>query len=75
MNFHAFYFFQSLPFPAVTLCNFNAVRYNALLDSNFTELIDTIKKQSKINYLTNIKQVVYEVEYNMHVVTRALKIK
>lgn len=47
INLSPFSLFQSLPFPAVTLCNFNAIRYSALLDSNFTDLIDTIKKQSK----------------------------
>lgn len=47
----------SLPFPAVTLCNFNAIRYDALLDSNFTDLIDTIKKQnSSANSTTSRKR-------------------
>ena len=70
MNFP---FFQSLPFPAVTLCNFNAIRYDALFNSNFTDLIDTIKKQSKNEktYLTSINtELVDEIEYNSHLVKR-----
>ena len=39
--------FQSLPFPAVTLCNFNALKYDELLGSDFTALKETIQKQSK----------------------------
>ncbi|KAJ7385390.1 ligand-gated sodium channel [Desmophyllum pertusum] len=37
---------RDLPFPAVTVCNFNAIRLNKLLDSDFTDLINTIKKQN-----------------------------
>ena len=58
---YIFLLFQSLPFPAVTLCNFNAIRYDALLDSNFTDLIDTVENQSKIIALKNIKQRVDEI--------------
>lgn len=39
--------FQSLPFPAITLCNFNALKYYSLLDSNLTALKDIFQKQSK----------------------------
>ncbi|XP_078372158.1 epithelial sodium channel subunit alpha-like isoform X1 [Oculina patagonica] len=46
----------SLPFPAVTLCNFNAIRYNALFGSNFTDLIDTIKKQNSSSNSTSSRK-------------------
>jgi len=46
----------SLPFPAVTLCNFNAIRYDALLDSNFTDLIDTVKNQNSSSNSTSSRK-------------------
>lgn len=36
----------SLTFPVVTLCNFNALKYDALLDSNLTALIQTFQRQN-----------------------------
>lgn len=43
----------SLPFPTVTLCNFNAIKYDALLKSDFSDLLDTIKKQNSSSNSTS----------------------
>ena len=41
------FFLQSLPFPVVTICNFNALKLNSLLDSNLTALKATFPARSK----------------------------
>ena len=51
----AHFMFQSLPFPVVTLCNFNAIKYYALQDSNFTALKETFQKQSKFIIKLNVR--------------------
>ena len=42
------FFLQSLPFPVVTICNFNALKLNSLLDSNLTALKATFPARSKL---------------------------
>ena len=42
------FFLQSLPFPVVTICNFNALKYDSLLESNFTALKATFPARSKL---------------------------
>ena len=42
------FFLQSLPFPVVTICNFNALKYDSLLESNLTALKATFPARSKL---------------------------
>ncbi|PFX34956.1 degenerin mec-4-like isoform X2 [Stylophora pistillata] len=46
----------SLPFPTITLCNFNAIKYDALDESNFTDLKETIKKQNSSSNSTSSRK-------------------